>query len=418
MKVSEVPQDLKYLKGHVVRDMDYAVDSDGKYQMVTSDGWEAKNDVLELALEEDKDKEERSRMEVKKPVDFHGFELDISHQPAAHCENGSISSLLRYHGINLSEPMIFGLASGLYFAHLPFIKLSGYPVTAFRSFPGILFKRITRQLNIKTETHRFLIKEHAMQELDKILLEQQRPVGCVVGMYDLPYMPPEYRFHFNGHNICIIGKDEQAGIYSVLDSNATQKVTISCEDLRKVRFAKNGAYPLFGQMYWIKEVPQQLPDLKPMVLQSIHKTCYCMLKQPGPIPFVGMNGIFYLAESIRHWEEKMGRRTAMLHLAQVIRMSEEIGTGGAGFRFIYAAFLQEAAEKTGLDVLNDYSERMTAIGDQWRMFAYRGSRFIKNRGRGKEPCSYEELGAMLKDIGEQEKQFYQDLDKTVNEYLD
>lgn len=112
----------------------------------------------------------------------------------------------------------------------------------------------------------------------------------------------------------------------------------------------------------------------------------------------------------------MGRRTAMLHLAQVIRMSEEIGTGGAGFRFIYAAFLQEAAEKTGLDVLNDYSERMTAIGDQWRLFAYRGSRFIKNRGRGKEPCSYEELGAMLKNIGEQEEQFYRDLEKTVNKY--
>ena len=242
MKVSEVPQDLKYLKGHVVRNQDYAVDSDGKYQMVTSDGWEAKNDVLELALEADKDKEERSRMEVKKPVDFHGFELNISHQAAAHCENGSTSSLLRYEGINLSEPMIFGLASGLYFAHLPFIKLGGYPVTAFRSFPGILFKRITRQLNIKTETHRFLIKEHAMQELDKILLEQQRPVGCVVGMYDLPYMPPEYRFHFNGHNICIIGKDEQAGIYSVLDSNATQKVTISCEDLSGLPFWMNTVF--------------------------------------------------------------------------------------------------------------------------------------------------------------------------------
>ena len=176
MKVSEVPQDLKYLKGHIVRDQDYAVDNDGKYQMVMSDGWEAKNDALELALEEDKDKEERSRMEVKKPVDFQGFELDISHQAAAHCENGSISSLLRYEGIDLSEPMIFGLASGLYFAHLPFVKLGGYPVTAFRTFPGVLFKRITKQLNIKTETRRFLNKEHAMQELDKVLMEEKRPM--------------------------------------------------------------------------------------------------------------------------------------------------------------------------------------------------------------------------------------------------
>ena len=139
-----------------------------------------------------------------------------------------------------------------------------------------------------------------------------------------------------------------------------------------------------------------------------------MTNQPRFIPYVGINGIFYLAESIRHWEEKLGRRKAMLHLAQVIRMSEEIGTGGAGFRFIYAAFLQEAAEKTGLDVLNEYSERITAIGDQWRLFAYKGSRFFKNRG--KEPCSYEDLGALLKNIAEQEKAFYHDLEKTVNEF--
>ena len=182
MKVSEVPQDLKYVKGYVVRDQDYAVDSDGKYKMVMSDGWEAKNDALELALEEDKDKEERSRMEVKNGVDFQGFELNISHQSAAHCENGSISALLRYQGIDLSEPMIFGLASGLYFAHLPFVKLGGYPVTAFRTYPGVLFKRITRQLGIKTETRRFLNKEHAMRELDRVLLEERTPVGCVVGM--------------------------------------------------------------------------------------------------------------------------------------------------------------------------------------------------------------------------------------------
>ena len=412
MKVSEVPQDLKYLKGHIVRDQDYAVDSDGKYQMVMSDGWEAKNDALELALEADKDKEERSRMAVKAPVDFDGFELNISHRAAAHCENGSISSLLRYEGIDLSEPIIFGLASGLYFAHLPMVKLGGYPVTAFRTFPGVLFKRITRQLNIKTETRRFLNKEHAMQALDRILLEQQRPVGCVVGMYDLPYMPPEYRFHFNGHNICVIGKDERTGVYSVLDSNATQRVTISSDDLKGVRFAKNGAYPLLGQMYWIRKVPGQLPDLRPMVLKSIRKTCRNMTNQPRFVPYVGINGIRYLAESIRHWEEKMGRRKAMLHLAQVIRMSEEIGTGGAGFRFIYAAFLQEAAEKTGLEVLNEYSERMTAIGDQWRRFAYKGSRFFKNRG--KETCSYDELGAMLKDIAEREEAFYHDLEKTVD----
>ena len=74
------------------------------------------------------------------------MELDIKHKPAAHCENGTIASLLSYYGINLSEPMIFGLASGLFFTHMPFIKMGGMPVTSFRTFPGVLFKRITKEL--------------------------------------------------------------------------------------------------------------------------------------------------------------------------------------------------------------------------------------------------------------------------------
>ena len=415
MKIEEVPQDLKYCEGALMRDQNYAVDDEGRYHMVMSDGWAPKNDALDLALEADKDREERSRMSLHTTTDFEGFELPLTHQPAAHCENGAISTLLRYYGVELSEPMIFGLASGLFFVHLPFIKMSGMPVTAFRTFPGVLFKRITRQLGIKTATHRYLTKEGAMKALDRVLVDEKTPVGCVVGMFELPYLPPEYRFRFNGHNICIIGKDDKTGDYSVLDSNATQKVTISREDLIKVRFATGGTYPLMGQMYWIKQMPEQLPDLKPIILKAIHKTCWFMVSQPDFIPYAGANGILYLSRCIRQWEQTMGVRRAKLNLAQVIRMLEEIGTGGAGFRFVYGAFLQEVAEKTGLDCLNDYSRRITEIGDLWRDFAYKASRIIKKRAG--EHYTYDDLGDLLQSIGSQEKIFFKELDQTVKSLM-
>jgi len=339
------------------------------------------------------------------------MELNLPHQSAAHCENGAISTLLKYYGIHLSEPMIFGLASGLFFAHMPFVKMSGMPVTAFRTFPGVLFKRVTNLLGIKTATRRYLNKEHAMRDLDRLLLEEKRPVGCVVGMYYLPYMPIEYRFHFNGHNICVIGKDESTGDYTVLDSNATCKVSISRKDLIKVRFAKGGTYPLLGQMYWIKSVPEQLPDLKPIILKSIKKTCRNMTSQPKFITFAGTNGILYLSRRIRNWETTMGKRRAQLNLAQIVRMLEEIGTGGAGFRFIYGAFLQEAAELSGLEVLNDYSRRITEIGDMWREFAYKASRIFKKRVG--EQYTYDDLGDILQRIGEMEHTFFCDLEQAI-----
>jgi len=65
MKVEDVPQDLKYTKGHVVRDIAYAVDADGQYTSVVSDGWNVKNDALDAALDEIQEKCE----EIKKRIE-------------------------------------------------------------------------------------------------------------------------------------------------------------------------------------------------------------------------------------------------------------------------------------------------------------------------------------------------------------
>jgi len=343
------------------------------------------------------------------------MELNIEHRPSAHCENGAISSLLRFHGVDLSEPMIFGLASGLFFTHMPFLKMAGMPVTSFRTFPGVLFGRITKLLGIKTESHRFLNEEKAMKMLDRVLLEDKKPVACVVGMYYLPYMPIEYRFHFNGHNITIAGKDEETGDYTVLDGNAIQKVKISRKDLIKVRFAKGGTYPILGQMYWIKSMPEQLPDLNPLILKAIKKTCWYMISQPSFVHIAGVNGILSLSKRIRKWEKTMGKRRAQLNLAQLIRMLEEIGTGGAGFRFMYGAFLQEASQRTGLTELNRFSERITAIGDKWREFAYKASRICKRRDG--EQYTYDNLGDILEDISAKERAFFTDLNEFIVKQL-
>ena len=37
------------------------------------------------------------------------------HHQSAHCENGVASNLLRHKGVNISEPMVFGIGSGLFF---------------------------------------------------------------------------------------------------------------------------------------------------------------------------------------------------------------------------------------------------------------------------------------------------------------
>ena len=52
MKAKEVPQDLKYFKDLVIRDLAYAVDDEGRYTSVVSDGWVVKNDMLGIVWDD------------------------------------------------------------------------------------------------------------------------------------------------------------------------------------------------------------------------------------------------------------------------------------------------------------------------------------------------------------------------------
>ena len=104
---------------------------------------------------------------------------------------------------------------------------------------------------------------------------------------------------------------------------------------------------------------------------------------------------------MKKWPEKLGKRKAKLYLGQVVRMQEEIGTGGAGFRFLYAAFLQEAAQKLNNPKLNDISEQMTAVGDLWREFGIAAGRIFKDRYTGNKP--YAEISELLLNIKNEEK---------------
>jgi len=332
-------------------------------------------------------------MEIK-PIDF-------QHKISAHCENGVTSNLMRFYGMDLDEPMIFGIGSGLFFTFLPFIKLNGAPVTSFRPMPGAIFKRFNKSLGIKTKTKRFPGNpDKAMQELDK-LLAQGIPVGMVVGVYHLTYFPAPLRFHFNAHNIVAYAKKD--GKYLVSDPIMENPEWITEEDLKRVRYAK-GTYKPKGKMYYVTEVPKEY-DLKRAIRKSIKYTATMMVRAPGPI--VGVNGIRFLARNIRKWPKKHSSKIAARYLGSVIRMQEEIGTGGAGFRFLYAAFLQEAGRILKSDEILRQSEKMTEAGDLWRAFAIEAARVVKNRPQAGE--SYDSVADRLMEIADIEASVFRSL---------
>ncbi|MEO5593048.1 MAG: BtrH N-terminal domain-containing protein, partial [Chitinophagaceae bacterium] len=56
------------------------------------------------------------------------MKVNFEHLQAAHCENGVTTNLLKTIGIrNMTEPMVFGIGSGLFFIYIPLLKINNGP---------------------------------------------------------------------------------------------------------------------------------------------------------------------------------------------------------------------------------------------------------------------------------------------------
>ncbi|MBL4745652.1 MAG: BtrH N-terminal domain-containing protein [Flavobacteriaceae bacterium] len=331
------------------------------------------------------------------------MKLDFTHHQSAHCENGVISNLLKHHGYPISEPMAFGIGSGLFFVYLPFLKVNLAPAVSFRPMPGLIFKRFCKRLGIKVNRKKFRTPKKATMALDQ-MLANDKPVGLQVGVYNLTYFPEEYKFHFNAHNLIVYGKEQ--GDYLISDPVMETKTVLTAKELELVRFAKGALAPR-GHMYYPSDFPEELP-LKKAIVKAIKSTCNDML---APVPIVGVKGIRMVAKAIKKWPHRIGVKKTNHYLGQIIRMQEEIGTGGGGFRFIYGAFLQEASEVLGKPVLLEFSTEITMIGDLWRDFALDASRLYKNRSS--EFDGYTKLSEKLMIIADKEERFFKNLKKSL-----
>ena len=331
------------------------------------------------------------------------MQTNFKHHQSAHCENGVASNLLKHNGLNISEPMVFGIGSGLFFVYLPFIKVNHAPAISYRPLPGMIFNKVAKRLGLKIKREKFSSLANANKALDENL-KNNIPTGLQVGVYNLSYFPDEYRFHFNAHNLVVYGKTDKE--YLISDPVMETVTTLTHEELHKVRFAK-GAFAPRGQMYYPVQLPQTV-DFAGAIVKAIKNTCRDML---APVPIVGVKGIRFVAKQIRKWPVKHGVKKANHYLAQMVRMQEEIGTGGGGFRFIYAAFLQEASQILKNDELKNLSQEMTQIGDLWRDFAVEASRVYKNRSTKADV--YNTISDQLLHIADREEAFFKKLKKAI-----
>jgi len=323
----------------------------------------------------------------------------FKHQQSAHCETGVISSLLRHHGLNISEPMVFGLASGMSYAYLPLIKINGFPLLSYRMPPRMIIRMLCWRIKgLNISFHKFKDSDKGMRALDR-KLSAGEIVGLQTSVFFLPYFPKEMRFHFNAHNLIVFSKE--GDVYKISDPVFSHMVEADSESLKKSRFARGALAPQ-GMAYYPIDVPKEI-DFSVLIPKSIRLTCR-LHGRWNPVPFSGVNGMRMVARKIRKLA-KEEQRFARLFLGQIVRMQEEIGTGGAGFRFMYAAFLQESGEILNSNQLADVAIEMTRIGDEWREFALLAAKLSKQIAKH----DFNDIALQLEKVADAELEIYNEL---------
>jgi hypothetical protein len=331
--------------------------------------------------------------------------VNFEHAMAAHCETGTIAALLRHAGLSITEPMVLGLSGGIFFAYLQTSRLP-FPTFVTRTKPGDIRKKIARRLGVDFETRRFRSPAKARLALDQ-LIDQGVPTAAQVDMFYMDYIPHYMRAHFNGHFITVVGREDEN--YRVSDCYYPTLATVSSRSLEKGRFAGGDLAPR-GFLFYPRSIQSAEVPAK-AVRDGIRDACRGMLKIPAP--FVGVKGIRLFARKVKQWPDIAGDENRLSHEIMMIHVIlEERGTGGAGFRFMYATFLQQAATLLQDSALADFSRTMMSIGDRWREISLFVARIGRNRDLGKDRL--EELSAMLLARADEEEAFFRELLQAVS----
>ena len=326
--------------------------------------------------------------------------IPFEHRMAAHCETGTLGAQLAHAGLELTEPMLLGVGAGVFFVYLETKKMP-FPLVATRTEPGKVREKVAKRLGIGLDVARFRDPQEGRAALDE-LLDRGQAVAAQVDMFYMDYFPRHMRAHFNGHYLSVIGKNGDR--YTVSDCYYPGPAEIHATALARGRFAAGTLAPK-GLLYHPTDLPEEI-DLKTAVVDGIKEACRNMLKLP--IPFLGIRGIRKFAKRIVVWPELEPDPERLSHRVMMYTvLMEEQGTGGAGFRYMYATFLQQAAELLQSDELGAMAQKMMANGDRWRDLSLFCARIGKKRDLG--PERFSEAQKLILDRADEEEALFKDL---------
>lgn len=304
-----------------------------------------------------------------------------------HCETTATGSLLRQIGVELTEPMLFGLGEGLGFIFWK-MKTMDFPFIGGRVKPDVLTANICRNLGLSLDVKQTASARRAWENCVAPLKSGQA-VGLKLDCFHLDYFST--KFHFAGHYVALYGHDEEFA-YLVDTQQQGGKVKTSLDSLSLAR-SERGPMSSKNLSYTIGEIGQS-SDVATAVRQAIQNNARDYLNPA--ITNMAHKGILKTSKEIGKWfnrstdKKREFQTTAML--------MERAGTGGSLFRNLYRDFLLECVDEFGFSELTGPHEQFCEIAKQWK----RVSDFLYEAGASGDMAPINEASKLLASLSQQE----------------
>lgn len=257
---------------------------------------------------------------------------EIPHRTGLHCGSSAIRDLLEFHGICLSEAFCFGLGSGL---GITYLKLNNGPVPYIVHVRSLGFEeRLLRTFEAKMAWLSFENEEAATQHLHA-RLDAGKPALLLTDIFHLPYYSSNT--HFPGHAIMAWRRDAQAGQVFVTDTERPELLSVPDDKLALARFSHQPPFVHLGNMYSPDNMVFQGVSLSEAARNAVKLNAKLLLEDSS------VSGI----SAIRQWRKDLPEWASTDQWQWTTRFAYQIiekrGTGGGGFRSMYARFLDELA---------------------------------------------------------------------------
>ena len=275
-----------------------------------------------------------------------------------HCETTATGNLLSQIGIELSEPMIFGLGEGLGFIFWK-MKTMDFPFLGGRVKTDLLTENVCRNLNLRLDVTETTSKAKAWKRVAE-KIEEGVAVGLKLDCYYLEYFTS--KIHFAGHYVAMYGFDEKFA-YLVDTAQQGGLVKTSLDNLQLARSEKG---PMSSNNLSFTIEQQGTPiDLEQAVRVAIRNNAETFLNPP--IKNLTYKGILKTSTEIKKWFNSTANIKSDFQTSAMLM--ERAGTGGSMFRNLYRDFLKESAGLLSSDLLADAHEEYVKIALKWKQVA-------------------------------------------------